>query len=160
MISGRDILIILFSGARDWAIRRGIPHFEESSLVSEKARKLYNHYKKKLELHKFAHKRKRLAEAEAEADNRVSKSPRPMGANNEEEEDDGVGDTVGVVVVDGQGNIATTVSSGGIALKQPGRVGQAPCFGSGCWAQNAREKQETGIGVSTTGTTLSLENKQ
>ena len=38
--------------------------------------------------------------------------------------DDGVTDTVGVVVMDPLGNVASTVSSGGIALKQPGRVGQ------------------------------------
>ena len=32
--------------------------------------------------------------------------------------DDGVQDTVGVVVLDGDGNVAASVSSGGIALKQ------------------------------------------
>merc|ERR1719471_2347623 len=41
-----------------------------------------------------------------------------------EEEDDKVQDTVGVVVLDRSGRVASTVSSGGIALKQPGRVGQ------------------------------------
>ena len=34
---------------------------------------------------------------------------------------DHVQDTVGVVVLDQAGNVASTVSSGGIALKQPGR---------------------------------------
>ena len=38
--------------------------------------------------------------------------------------DDKVQDTVGVVVLDRTGRVAGTVSSGGIALKQPGRVGQ------------------------------------
>ena len=51
-------------------------------------------------------------------------------------EDDRVTDTVGVVVMDRRGRVASTVSSGGIALKQPGRVGQASCFGCGCWAQS------------------------
>ena len=55
--------------------------------------------------------------------------------------DDSVTDTVGVVVMDSTGNVASTVSSGGIALKQPGRVGQASCFGCGCWAQRARASQ-------------------
>ena len=36
---------------------------------------------------------------------------------------DHVQDTVGVVVLDQAGNVASTVSSGGIALKQPGRWG-------------------------------------
>ena len=37
---------------------------------------------------------------------------------------DHVQDTVGVVVLDQAGNVASTVSSGGIALKQPGRWGK------------------------------------
>ena len=67
--------------------------------------------------------------------------------------DDGVTDTVGVVVMDSTGNVASTVSSGGIALKQPGRVGQVSCFGCGCWAQRARASQGKPytVGISTTG---------
>ena len=66
--------------------------------------------------------------------------------------DDGVTDTVGVVVMDGTGNVASTVSSGGIALKQPGRVGQASCFGCGCWAQKGQSKETPyTVGISTTG---------
>ena len=33
-------------------------------------------------------------------------------------------DTVGAVCVDDSGNVASAVSSGGIILKQPGRLGQ------------------------------------
>ena len=42
------------------------------------------------------------------------------------------------------------MSSGGIALKQPGRVGQAAVFGCGCWAQRGSPKNYT-VGISTTG---------
>jgi len=67
--------------------------------------------------------------------------------------DDAVTDTVGVVVMDASGNVASTVSSGGIALKQPGRVGQTSCFGCGCWAQKARPShgKPYTVGISTTG---------
>merc|ERR1719461_18197 len=69
-----------------------------------------------------------------------------------EEEDDKVQDTVGVVVLDRSGRVASTVSSGGIALKQPGRVGQASCFGCGCWAQRPiQAESENSTAVSTTG---------
>ena len=70
--------------------------------------------------------------------------------------DDGVGDTVGVVVLDRAGNVAGTVSSGGIALKQPGRVGQASCFGCGCWAQKPIKIGSNSTAVSTTGTIFQL----
>ena len=66
--------------------------------------------------------------------------------------DDHVHDTVGVVVLDKHGNVASTVSSGGIALKQPGRVGQASCFGCGCWAQRRIKENINSTAVSTTGT--------
>ena len=61
-----------------------------------------------------------------------------------------------MVVLDKAGRVASTVSSGGIALKQPGRVGQASVFGCGCWAQRGSQpKVSTSpfstVGISTTG---------
>ena len=57
--------------------------------------------------------------------------------------------------MDKAGRVASTVSSGGIALKQPGRVGQASVFGCGCWAQRAQRgapsKSSFSVGISTTG---------
>jgi len=66
-------------------------------------------------------------------------------------DDDCVQDTVGVVVLDRDGNVAASVSSGGIALKQSGRVGQASCYGCGCWAQKQLKNTANSVAVSTTG---------
>lgn len=45
-------------------------------------------------------------------------------------------DTVGAVAVDQFGNVAAATSTGGIAFKLPGRVGDSPLVGSGAYADN------------------------
>ncbi|XP_078086491.1 threonine aspartase 1 isoform X1 [Mustelus asterias] len=60
-------------------------------------------------------------------------------------------DTVGAVVVDHAGNVAAAVSSGGLAMKHPGRVGQAAVYGCGCWAENTSGPNVYSTAVSTSG---------
>lgn len=45
-------------------------------------------------------------------------------------------DTVGAVAIDRFGNVAAATSTGGIAFKLPGRVGDSPLVGSGAYADN------------------------
>jgi taspase (threonine aspartase 1) len=59
-------------------------------------------------------------------------------------------DTVGAVVIDANENIAAGVSTGGISLKIPGRVGDTPVFGAGCWAQVSKNRTP-GFACSSTG---------
>ncbi|MEE2829619.1 MAG: isoaspartyl peptidase/L-asparaginase, partial [Myxococcota bacterium] len=59
------------------------------------------------------------------------------GALGEQEDDPvGRGDTVGVCVLDREGNLAASVSTGGIWMKMPGRIGDSPLPGAGLWAVN------------------------
>ncbi len=44
--------------------------------------------------------------------------------------------TVGAVALDQAGNLAAATSTGGMTNKQPGRVGDSPIIGAGCYASN------------------------
>jgi len=59
-------------------------------------------------------------------------------------------DTVGAIVLDSNGQFASAVSSGGILLKHPGRIGHASIYGCGCWVDEAAD-QSSKIAVCTTG---------
>jgi len=204
-------------GATEWAIRHNIQTIQTENLISEKAAKLYRHYKKKLDAYKMsmqlasanAKRKRELTRGISESNHCLSNienckrlkpssdilqlkretdildvndqvrsndgataskllddnvsfssgdgandvSDRLTGDDHDDDEvvDDKVHDTVGVVVLDRSGQVASTVSSGGIALKQPGRVGQASCFGCGCWAQRPIQENINSTAVSTTG---------
>src|SRR5690606_18720719 len=45
--------------------------------------------------------------------------------------------TVGAVALDTLGNLAAATSTGGLTNKWPGRIGDSPIIGAGCFASNA-----------------------
>eukprot|EP00927_Polykrikos_kofoidii_P066360 TRINITY_DN61978_c0_g1_i1.p1 TRINITY_DN61978_c0_g1~~TRINITY_DN61978_c0_g1_i1.p1 ORF type:complete len:347 (-),score=36.67 TRINITY_DN61978_c0_g1_i1:98-1138(-) len=60
-------------------------------------------------------------------------------------------DTVGCCATDQFGDLAAGTSTGGITAKRPGRVGDSPLLGSGCYADNERGAcSTTGHGESIT----------
>uniref|UniRef100_A0A9J7XZH0 Threonine aspartase 1 n=1 Tax=Cyprinus carpio carpio TaxID=630221 RepID=A0A9J7XZH0_CYPCA len=118
-------------GAEQWAISHGIPACPTEKMTTKFSLSGYKRNKRKMEL----------------AEQVETKRKRQLC----EENNSACLDTVGVVVVDREGNVAAAVSSGGLAMKHPGRVGQAAHYGCGCWAENARDVSLYSTAVSTSG---------
>nr|XP_045013452.1 threonine aspartase 1 isoform X5 [Jaculus jaculus] len=109
-------------GAYRWAVDHGIPSCSPNIMTTRFSLAAFKRNKRKLEL------------AERVETDFIQLKKRRQSS--EKENDSGTLDTVGAVVVDHEGNVAAAVSSGGLALKHPGRVGQAALYGCGCWAEN------------------------
>lgn len=54
--------------------------------------------------------------------------------------------TVGAVALDVGGKLAAATSTGGLQGKMPGRVGDTPIIGAGCWADERAAVSCTGLG--------------
>ncbi|NXJ04457.1 TASP1 aspartase, partial [Odontophorus gujanensis] len=124
-------------GAFRWAVDHGIPACPPGIMATRFSLAAFKRNKRKLEL------------AEKVETDLIQLKKRRQ--SNEKENDSGTLDTVGAVVVDQEGNVAAAVSSGGLALKHPGRVGQAALYGCGCWAENTGAHTPYSTAVSTSG---------
>ncbi|NXP28297.1 TASP1 aspartase, partial [Scytalopus superciliaris] len=124
-------------GAYRWAVDHGIPACPPGIMATRFSLAAFKRNKRKLEL------------AEKVETDLIQLKKRRQ--SNEQENDSGTLDTVGAVVVDQEGNVAAAVSSGGLALKHPGRVGQAALYGCGCWAENTGAHTPYSTAVSTSG---------
>jgi len=112
MDKSRHVMLV-GEGAEAFAKGQGIDMMPQSYFITE-------HRKKQLE----------------RIQNEQKQTPKPQSIWQKERTTDLVG-TVGAVALDGQGNLAAGTSTGGIANKKPGRVGDSPIIGAGTYANNA-----------------------
>ena len=96
-------------GAKKWAIENNIEQVDDEFLKTESMIKSHRHYKQRLD---SFHNNENTFIQDETAERKKNDETQRL-------------DTVGAVCMDIYGNLASAVSSGGILLKHPGRVGHA-----------------------------------
>eukprot|EP00300_Choanocystis_sp_HF-7_P003193 c12420_g1_i1.p1 GENE.c12420_g1_i1~~c12420_g1_i1.p1 ORF type:complete len:369 (+),score=57.07 c12420_g1_i1:39-1145(+) len=109
-------MFLVGEGARQYAVQRGIAETIPSNLVTPRTTRRWGEYKGRLE--------------------RATKAkPTQIHTKPSGDGEDVLFDTVGAIACDWTGRVASAVSSGGVPLKTPGRVGEAGIVGAGAYAE-------------------------
>ncbi|KAH6758511.1 N-terminal nucleophile aminohydrolases superfamily protein [Perilla frutescens var. hirtella] len=119
-----------FDGAEAFARDQGVEIVDSSHLITPE----------NIERLKQAKEANRVQIDYTQPINKVEEAPLPNG-------DSQLG-TVGCVAVDGNGNLATATSTGGLVNKMVGRIGDTPIIGAGTYANKFCAISATGRGES------------
>jgi N4-(beta-N-acetylglucosaminyl)-L-asparaginase len=122
-----DHVLLVGPGARRFADVNG---FARESLLTEKARKVWLYWRQNL-----SDKDKWLEPDEEHLDPEVKAFIQEYGRD--EFRDPRTHGTIHVSAVDAKGDLAGTTSTSGLFFKMPGRVGDSPIIGAGCFTDNA-----------------------
>ncbi|KAK6345861.1 hypothetical protein TWF730_010204 [Orbilia blumenaviensis] len=158
---------VVGEGAVDYAREQRFPVNTNESLVAHSARIRFSKWQKEIEYQEIMKRRGRDPDKSLTADlPLLGASNRPIQESGSalppttqelpgtpqllEQKVDLVTDTVGAISIDRYGNMAAGSSSGGIGMKQPGRVGPAALIGVGTFVKDRGERQAATV-VSGTG---------
>ncbi|KAF3177961.1 hypothetical protein EYR41_006524 [Orbilia oligospora] len=158
---------VVGEGAVDYAREQHFPVSSNESLVAHSARIRFSKWQKEIEYQEIMKRRGKALDRSRTADfSLLGASTRPIQEAGSalpptekelpgtpqllEQKVDLVTDTVGAISIDRYGNMAAGSSSGGIGMKQPGRVGPAALIGVGTFVKDRGERQAATV-VSGTG---------
>ncbi|KAK6506501.1 hypothetical protein TWF506_011407 [Arthrobotrys conoides] len=158
---------VVGEGAVDYAREQHFPVSSNESLVAHPARIRFSKWQKEIEYQEIMKRRGKAPDKSRTADfSLLGASTRPIQEAGSalpptdkelpgtpqllEQKVDLVTDTVGAISIDRYGNMAAGSSSGGIGMKQPGRVGPAALIGVGTFVKDRGERQAATV-VSGTG---------
>ncbi|KAK9466489.1 nucleophile aminohydrolase [Lipomyces arxii] len=109
-------LFLVSEGAHQFAVANGLQHATHEDMTTDLSLARFEHWSQILSSGEEAH--------EAEIGDELNET---------------VNDTIGVICLDRYEELAVASSSGGIAMKPPGRVGPAALLGSGVWLSTDEE---------------------
>ncbi|KAF3936253.1 L-asparaginase [Dactylella cylindrospora] len=154
---------VVGEGAVDYALEHDYPVTPHEALIAHPARLRFAKWQKEIEYKEIMKRRGKrrglqvpVVQASArpieESGSALPPTPTKMPSTPQllEQTVDIVTDTVGAICIDRYGRIAAGSSSGGIGMKQPGRVGPAALIGVGTFVKDRGEKQVATV-VSGTG---------
>ena len=127
-------------GARKWAREHNIEEVDDDALKTESIIKSHRHYKQKLIAFEKKQEEVPRTKFSSNIDEKEYSENNFFAQKELKSNDETISlDTVGCIVLDKFGNLATAISSGGILLKYPGRVGHSSMFGCGCYFHEERK---------------------
>lgn len=120
-------VLLVGEGAEEFAKAQGFPQVTSEQLTSPHAKQLLDLILKK----------------QATATTEISGGTLPPSLSSK---DEGSSGTVGAIAINSLGQIAAGTSTGGIAAKMPGRVGDTPIIGGGTLCDDTCGVSATGLG--------------